>query len=128
MPPQPKEAHLTLPLFLQRIHKLLGGLLIVSLGVVLGPLPQVGARILERQLRLPLELLVGERGVGRQVEHVALAALGDLVGEIAADDVAEGLDHVEDGGALAGAQVPGPDARAVLAQVVKRYQMALGQV
>lgn len=100
---------------LERLDELGWRLLPVPLGVVLDPAPQVGAGVLERELRLPAQLLVGERRIGRQVQHVSLPALDDLVGEVAPDDVAKGLDHLKDGAAAAGTQVPRLDAGLVLA-------------
>ena len=79
-------------------------------------------------LRLPAQLLVRARRVGRQVQHVALPALDDLVGQVAADGVREGLDHVVDGGALAGAQVPGAHAWVVRAEVVEGDEVAAREV
>ncbi|GJC78324.1 hypothetical protein ColLi_01162 [Colletotrichum liriopes] len=104
------------------------GVLAVALGVVVDPAPEVLARLLQRLLRLPAELLVGQRGVGREIQHITLASGNNLVGEVAADDVAKGLDHLEHGAAAAGTQVPGLDAGLVLAEVVERGQMTLGQV
>jgi hypothetical protein len=59
---------------------------------------------------------------------VTLAARGDLVGQVAADDVGEGLDHLEDGAAAAAAEVPGFDAGLVRAQVVECHEVALCEV
>ena len=113
---------------LELIDELLGRLLPVALRVVLGPAPQVLARVLERELGTPAELGVGTGGVGGEVEDVAGAAGGDFVGEVAADGGREGLDHLVDGAALAGAQVPGADAGVVLAEVVESGKVAVGEV
>lgn len=113
---------------LDGVEQSLGRLLAVALRVVLGPLPQVLARLLECLLGLPVELRVGARRVGRQVEHITGAASDHLVRQVAADGVAESLDHVEDGAALAGAQVEGGDAGLLLAQVVQRDQVAAREV
>ena len=102
--------------------------MVVALRVVLGPLPQVIAGVLESQLRLPAQLLVCECGVGSQVQDIAGAPLDDLVSKVAANGVAESLDHVEHGGAPAGAQVPRLDARVVLTEVVQGNEVTLGQV
>ncbi|KAJ6444934.1 LOW QUALITY PROTEIN: putative quinone oxidoreductase [Purpureocillium lavendulum] len=113
---------------LDRVQQLRRGVLAVALGVVVDPAPQVLARLLHGELRLPLELLVGQRRVGRQVQDVTRSARDHLVGQVAADDGAKGLDHLEHGAAAAGAQVPGLDARLVLAQVVEGDEVAPRQV
>lgn len=95
------------------------GLLAVALRVVMDPAPQVLAGLLHGKLRLPVELLVGQRGVGRQVQNITRPAGDNLVLEVAADDGAEGIDHLEHGAAAAGAQVPGLDAGLLLAEVVE---------
>ncbi|KND92431.1 putative quinone oxidoreductase [Tolypocladium ophioglossoides CBS 100239] len=120
--------HAHLGLGLDRRQQLRRGLLSVALGVVVHPSPQVLAGLFHGELRLPLELLVGQRRVGSQVQHVALSAGNDLVLEVAANDGAERLDHLEDGAAAAGAQVPGLDAGLVLAEVVEGDEVALCQV
>lgn len=71
---------------------------------------------------------VCEGGVGGKVEDIALAALDNLVGELAADDGAEGVDDFEDGAAAAGAEVNGLDAGLLLAEVVEGNEVALGEV
>lgn len=113
---------------LDGIEKLGRGLLAVALGVVAHPAPQILAGLFHRLLRLPVELLVGERGVGRQVQDIALAAADNLVGKVAADDGAKGLDNVKDGAATSRAKVPGLDAGLAGAQVLQGGEMALGEV
>lgn len=113
---------------LELLNKLLGRLLPVALRVVLGPAPQILARILECVLGAPAELGVGAGGVGGEVEDVAGAARGDFVWKVAADGGREGLDHFVDGASLAGAQVPGADAGVVLAEVVEGGEVAVGEV
>ena len=103
-------------------------ILLVPLGVVLHPPPKVGAGILQGELCLPLQLLVGQRWVGGKVEHVSESPVNDLVWQIAANDVAEGLDHLKDCASATGAQVPGLDAGLVLAEVVEGGQMATREV
>lgn len=100
----------------------------VALGVVRDPSPQVLAGLLHRELRLPLQLLVRPRRVGRQVQHVALPAALDLVGEVLADHLAEGVDDLEDGAPAAGAEVPRLHARLIIPQVVQGDQVTFGQV
>lgn len=100
------------------------GILSVSLGVVLDPPPKILAGPLHGELRLPLEFLVGERGVGGEIQNVTSSPGNDLVGKFAADNGVEGLDHLEDGAAATRAQVPGLDAGLVLAEVIESDEMA----
>ena len=100
----------------------------VALGIVLGPAPQVLARLLDAALRLPAQLLIRARRVRRQVQDIARATRHHLVRQVAAHRFPKRLDHVEDRRALAGAEVPGAHARVVRAQVVERDEVALGQV
>lgn len=100
----------------------------VTLGVVADPFPEVVAGLLHCELGLPAELLVGEGRVGSEVENVSLSSRFDLVGEIAANDLAEGLDNLKDSASTAGTQVPCLDTRLVLAQVVKSDKVAAGKV
>ncbi len=113
---------------LDRLDQLGGRLLSVSLGVVLDPPPEVGAGVFHAELRLPLQLLVGTRGVRREVEDIASSPGDDLVGQITARGGAEGLDDLEDGAAAAGAKVPLPHARLVLPEVVECDQVALREI
>ena len=113
---------------LELLQQLRRGILSVSLGVILRPPPEILARVDQRALCLPAQLLVRARRVRGQVEHVAVAAGSDFVGQIAAHGGAEGLDHLEDRAALAGAQVPGAHAGAVCAQVVEGLEVAVGEV
>lgn len=115
-------------LLLQLSQQLRRWLLTVALGVVLSPAPEILAGLLEGMLGGPAELGVGAGGVGSQVQDVTSAARGDFVGEVAADGSGEGLDHLVDGAALAGAQVPGAHAGVVLAQVVQGLEVAVCQV
>lgn len=115
-------------LLLQLRQQLSRRLLTVTLGVILGPAPEILAGLLEGVFGGPAELGVGAGRVGSQVEDVTGATRGNLVGEVAAHGGGEGLDHLVDGGALAGAEVPGADAGVVLAQVVQGLQVAVGQV
>lgn len=117
-----------LSLGLDGLDQLGGGFLAVALGVVVHPAPEVLAGLLHGELRLPVKLLVGQAGVGSQVEHVTGATVNNLIGKVAADDGAEGLDDLEDGAAAAGSQVPGLDAGLVLAEVLKGSKVALGEI
>ena len=100
----------------------------VSLGVVLRPEPKILAGLLQRALGLPAEFLVGACGVGGQVEDVTGAAGRNFVGEVAADGLGEGADHLVDGATAAGTEVPGADTGVVGAEVVKGLEVAVGQV
>lgn len=57
-----------------------------------------------------------------------MAALRDLVRKITTHDGGEGLDHFEDSGALSGTEVPGFDTGLVLAEVLERDFVALGEI
>ncbi|KFX93639.1 hypothetical protein V490_04757 [Pseudogymnoascus sp. VKM F-3557] len=67
-------------------------------------------RILERQLRLPPQLRIRTSRVSSEIQHIARAAVHNLIVQVAAHGGAEGLDHLEDRGAAAGAEVPGAHA------------------
>lgn len=103
-------------------------LLSVSLGVVADPSPKVLTSLLHGELSLPLQLLVGQLGVGSQVQDITGSASDDLVLQVAADDVAESLDDLEDGAASAGAQVPGLDTGLLGAEVVEGLQVASSKI
>ena len=77
---------------------------------------------------MPAELLVSPAGVGSQVEDVPGTTRGHFVGEVPADGVLEGIDHLVHGAALPGTQVPGTDTGVVGAEVVEGLQVAIGQV
>jgi len=100
----------------------------ISIRVVLRPLPQTLTLICQRPRRLPTELLLCPVHLCREVKHVAGTSLNDLVGEFAANGFIEGGDHFKDGGANAGAEVPGAHARVDGAEVVEGSQVAGGQV
>ena len=53
---------------------------------------------------------------------------GQPLVQIATDGGGEGLDHLADGAALAGAEVPGADTGVVLTEVVERCEVAVGEV
>lgn len=52
----------------------------------------------------------------------------NFVLELATNDLAEGVDHLKDGAAAAGAQVPSLDTGLVIAEVVQGDEVALGEV
>jgi hypothetical protein len=113
---------------LQLLNELFRGLLPVTLRVILSPAPEILASILKRALGTPAELGVGAGSIGSKVENITSTARSDLVGEVAADGGGEGLDHLVDCAAPAGAQVPGADAGVVLAEVVESREVAVRQV
>jgi hypothetical protein len=113
---------------LQSVHKLLGWLLSIPLRIVLCPLPQIRTRILKSQLSLPVQLLVGERRVSRQIQDIAVPSWSNLVCKISSDDMAECLDHLEYSGTTSTAQVPCLDTGLLFAQVVERLEMAAREV
>lgn len=76
----------------------------------------------------PAQLGVRTGGVGSEVENVTGTTRGNLVGKVTADGGGESLDHLVDGAALAGTEVPGADTGVVLAQVVQSLQVAVRQV
>lgn len=100
----------------------------VSLGVVLSPEPEILAGLLEGTLGLPAELLVGTSRVGGEVENVTGSAGSDFVGEVAADGLGEGADHLVNGAAAAGTKVPGAHTGVVGAEVVEGLEVAVCEV
>ena len=102
--------------------------LTVALRVVVDPSPQVLAGLLHGQLRLPVELLVGQRRVCREIEHIALSAAFHLVLQITTDDLAEGIDNLVDGASTARSQIPCLYARLLFAEVIEGEQVTLGKV
>lgn len=113
---------------LDSIKQLRGRLLPITLGVVLDPAPEVVASLLHGKLRLPVELLVSQGGVGGKVKDITLSSGVNLVGEVTADDLAECLDDLKDGAATAGTQVPCLDAGLVLAEVVEGDEVTTGKI
>lgn len=100
----------------------------VALGVVLGPAPEVLAGLLEGTLGFPTKLLVGASRVGGEVENVTGAAGGNLIRKVTANGSGEGANHLVDGAALAGTQVPGADAGVVGTQVVEGLEVTIGEI
>lgn len=121
-------SHLCLLTLLDSLKKLGRGLLAVSLWVVAHPLPQVDTSVLESELSLPAQLGIRAGGIGREVEHVTCSPLNNLVLKLVADDLTEGVDHLEHGAAATGTQVPGSHAGLLLAKVVESCKMTLGEV
>jgi hypothetical protein len=103
-------------------------LLAVALRVVADPAPEILACLLHGELGLPVELRVGQGRVSSEIQDVTVTAGVDDIGEITADSGAEGLDHLEDGGATARAQVPGLNTGFLLTKVVEGDKVALGEI
>jgi hypothetical protein len=100
----------------------------VALGVIGHPPPQILARILHSELCLPVQFLVCLGRVGSQIQNITLPSWNHLVGHISTDDLAEGVDNLEDGAATAGPQVPSLDARLLLAEIVQSSKVTFGQI
>lgn len=71
---------------------------------------------------------MGTGRVGSQIQDVTGTAGSNLVGEIAADSGRESIDHLVDGAALAGTQVPGTDTGVIGAEVVEGLEMTICKV
>lgn len=71
---------------------------------------------------------MGTAGVGSQVQDVTSTTRGHFVGQVTANSGGEGLDHLVDGAALTGTQVPGTDTGVVGAEVVEGLQVTVGKV
>ena len=57
-----------------------------------------------------------------------MSPLDNLVGEVTANNLAEGLDHLEHCATTTGAEVPGLDTRLVLAEIVERGKVTAGKI
>lgn len=123
-----RAGYLLLRLALQCLNKLFGRLLSVSLWIVLGPPPQIGAGIFECKLCFPAKLFVGAGRVGSQIENITSSSAYDFIGELAAHGIGEGVDHIVDGAALAGTQVPGTHAGMFGSEVVQGDEVTLGEI
>lgn len=88
----------------------------------------VFACIFKSEFGLPLQLLIGTSRVGRQIKHITRSPLHDIVLERVTNDLAESINHLKHGAAASGSQIPGPDARLLLAEVVQRSEMAFGEI
>lgn len=115
-------------LALKRLEELLGRLLSVSLRIVLRPSPKVRTGVFKGKLGFPPQLLVCSSWVCGQIEDVASSSADDLVWQVTTHGVAKSLDHVENGAALAGTEVPGADTGVLGAEVVQGDEMAFCQI
>ena len=77
---------------LRRLSRRVG----VSLRVLRLPRPHVLAHVEQGELGLPAELLLGEVAPGVRGGHVAGAAVGQLVRDLAAARLLERLHHLQD--------------------------------
>eukprot|EP00406_Dinophysis_acuminata_P051647 CAMPEP_0179310026 /NCGR_PEP_ID=MMETSP0797-20121207/51953_1 /TAXON_ID=47934 /ORGANISM="Dinophysis acuminata, Strain DAEP01" /LENGTH=236 /DNA_ID=CAMNT_0021019745 /DNA_START=142 /DNA_END=849 /DNA_ORIENTATION=- len=104
-------------------------LVLVPVRVLRLPLPRAVAHVLECTLRRPTEVGLGLRGIGDHASEVTGTALAYLVGDRLPGRLLEGLDHLEDGVALAGAQVVDEAAAGRYAEeFVHRADVAIGEV
>jgi hypothetical protein len=114
------------------------GVLSVALRVVGDPSPQILACLLNAELRLPAKLLVGEIGLGGEVQDIALSAADNLAVKlgcltlsfagIALNDLSESSHHLLNTGASSRAQVPGLDTGLVLAEVLEGSKVTTGEI
>lgn len=126
--PQKKTTSLEVNLLLELSEQLSRGLLAVTLGVVLSPEPEILASLLEGTLSLPSELSVSAGGVGSEIEDIASTTGGNLVRLVLSDGGGEGADHLVDGAALSGTQVPGADTGVVGAEVFQGLEVAVCEI
>ena len=103
-------------------------ILSIPLRIVFRPAPQIPTRVFQRMLGRPAQLLIGEGRVGGEVEHIARSASDDLIGHFSADGDAKGFDHLQDGTSSSGPEVPCSHARAAVAEIVERHEVAPGEV
>ena len=74
------------------------GLLLKTVGIVLLPVPAVATHLLDAELCLPSELLLGLGGIAVAGGDVARTARLDGVGHVDTVDLDESLHHIDDGG------------------------------
>lgn len=71
---------------------------------------------------------MGAGGVGSEVEDITSATGSNLVGLVLSDGGGERADHLVDGAALSGTQVPGADTGAVGAEVFQGLEVAVCEI
>lgn len=113
---------------LQLVEQLLRRLLAITLRVVLGPLPQIDTRVLERLLRLPSKLVIGTLCLCCKVEHVTSTTPDNVVFELFATGGLESVNHIIHGRASAGAQVPRAHTGLLVANIVEGDQVTTRKV
>ena len=79
----------------------------VAVGVLLLPVPAVGAHLLDAVLSHPAQLVLGLGGVCVALGDIAGAARVDDVGDLLAAGLGEGVDDIQHAVTLAGAQIDG---------------------
>lgn len=99
----------------------------VAIGVVLLPVPAVGAHLLDAVLGHPAQLVLSLGGVGVALGDITGAAGIDDVGDLLAAGLGEGMDDVQHAVALAGAQIADEETAAGL-QLADGAHMAPGQI
>lgn len=115
-------------LLLQLSQQLGRRLLTVTLGVVLGPEPEILTSILKSASGGPAKLVGSTVGIGSQVKDITITTGSNLVSKVTTDSSGESLDHLVDGRALTSTQVPGTNTGVVGAQVVEGLQVTISQV
>ena len=100
---------------------------VVAIGVVLLPVPAVGAHLLDAVLSHPAQLVLGLGGVGVALRDITGAARVDDVGDLLAAGLGEGMDDIQHAVTLAGAQIADEEAAAGL-QLADGAHMAPGQI
>jgi hypothetical protein len=115
-------------LLLKRSKQLSRRLLAITLRIVLSPQPKIITSLLERALSLPAKLCVRASRVSSEVKDITSATGRNLVGLVLSDGSGECADHLVDGAALSGSEVPGAHAGVVGAQVVEGFEVAVGEI
>ena len=86
----------------------------VAIGVVLLPVPAVGAHFLDAVLGHPAQLVLGLGGVGVALGDITGAACLDDVGDLLAAGLGESVDDIQHAVTLAGAQIADEEAACLL--------------
>lgn len=110
------------------VQQFSGGVLAVTLRIVLRPPPQVIASIFQGTLSLPSQLIVCAGGIASEVKDIAITTANNLVWQVPTHGVAESFDHVEYSATFTGSKVPGADTRVLCAKVVEGLEMAGSKV
>src|ERR1700760_3448441 len=76
------HCNLLLLRFSNPLQEFLWWLLPVSLWIIFRPPPQIGARVLKRELRCPPKVLVSKLWIRGQVEHISVSSRSYLIGEV----------------------------------------------
>ena len=100
---------------------------VVAIGVVLLPVPAVGAHLLDAVLSHPAQLVLGLGGVGVALRDITGAARVDYIGDLLTAGLGESVDHIQHAVALASAQIADEEAAAGL-QLADGAHMAPSQI